>query len=259
MSNSTNNEIVVKRQNFDAAMRSIRNFSERAAEREPLDRVSSSGGLFGLGDHKVTGTELNSVVSQVEDQLMDLKGYDLESLDLITDVYKALDALDKEHISGILIAANAAKAASDKATKNVAAIEKIVKILKDYKEKLEKIHHLTDVDEAWKLLNEQQKRIKALGTYQSELAKIKHLQDVDNLWDKVSLQAKSLTAIEKELRQVNSALDAQKAAISGFTDVINSLSEGQQSFVASVEQRLKQYQEDFDSRFDDIRESQTER
>ena len=250
MPNSEDSAIIVKRQNFDTAMKSIKDFSDQATEHEPLAKVSYSEGLFDLFDHKVTGTELNRVVSQIEDQLVDLKNYNVGFLDLITNIYKALDALDQEHISGILIAANAAKVASDKATKNVEAIEKIVKILKDFKEKLEKLEHLMDVDKAWTLLDEQQRLIKSFGAYQSTLSKIKHLHDMDKLWDKAALQAKSLTDIEKRLTQINETLEVQETTISGFTDIIDDISENQQSFIDSVNQRLTQYQEDTDRHFD---------
>lgn len=103
----------------------------------------------------MTGYELNNVVSQVEDQLVDMKNFDLGFLDIITSIYKALDALDREHISGILIAANAAKVASDKATQNVETIQKIVKVLQKFNKKLENLEHLMDVDKAWELLEEQ--------------------------------------------------------------------------------------------------------
>ena len=183
MPNTNDNVIVVKRQNFDIAMKSIKDLSDQAKEHEPLDRVSNSGGFLGLGDHKVTGYELNNVVSQVEDQLVDMKNFDLGFLDIITSIYKALDALDREHISGILIAANAAKVASDKATQNVETIQKIVKVLQKFNKKLENLEHLMDVDKAWELLEEQTQLLKDLSEYKDKLSKLEHLKDVDKLWD----------------------------------------------------------------------------
>ena len=62
MPNSEYSAIIVKRQNFDTAMKSIKDFSDQATEHEPLARVSYSEGLFDLFDHKLTGTELDRVV-----------------------------------------------------------------------------------------------------------------------------------------------------------------------------------------------------
>lgn len=46
MPNTNDNVIVVKRQNFDIAMKSIKDLSDQAKEHEPLDRVSNSGGFW---------------------------------------------------------------------------------------------------------------------------------------------------------------------------------------------------------------------
>lgn len=246
MPDTTDNAIVVKRQNFDKAMTSIKVFADNAKEHEPLDRVSYSGGFLGLGDHKVTGSELNNVVSQVEDQLIDLKDFDLGTLNIITDIYKALDALDKEHISGILIAANAAKVASDKATKNVEAIQKIIKVLQDFKEKLDKLEHLMDVDKAWELLEEQKKLLIAFGDYKDALSKIKHLKDVDNLWNDKATQANKIAFLEKKIGEIGSALEKQSESICNFTKIVESISESQQAFIESTNQQLSERQVSID-------------
>lgn len=250
MAKAKDKAIVVKRQNFDNAMQSIRDFSEQARELEPLSRVSYSGGLFHLGDHKVTGTELNTVVSQVEDQLIDLKDFNLGFLDLITNIYKALDALDQEHISGILIAAEAAKAASDKATENVEAIQKIVKVLQKFKDKLVALEHLMDVDKAWELLKSQEQLLKTISAFQDELSALEHLKDVDELWANQASQAESMENLSKKLRAIEQSLETQGTSIASLADTVNSISENQQSFMDSTTQHLVEYKADIDQRFE---------
>lgn len=242
MPNTNDNVIVVKRQNFDIAMKSIKDLSEQAKDHEPLDRVSNSGGFLGLGDHKVTGCELNNVVSQVEDQLVDMKNFDLGFLDIITSIYKALDALDREHISGILIAANAAKVASDKATQNVDAIQKIVKVLQKFNKKLENLEHLMDIDKAWELLEEQTQLLKDLSEYKDKLSNLEHLKDVDKLWREKVSQSESLDNLAKKLDEVDRTLEAQGKSISDFTDIVKNISEDQQNFIDSTDKRLAEYQ-----------------
>lgn len=242
MPNTNDNVIVVKRQNFDIAMKSIKDLSEQAKDHEPLDRVSNSGGFLGLGDHKVTGCELNNVVSQVEDQLVDMKNFDLGFLDIITSIYKALDALDREHISGILIAANAAKVASDKATQNVDAIQKIVKVLQKFNKKLENLEHLMDIDKAWELLEEQTQLLKDLSEYKDKLSNLEHLKDVDKLWREKVSQSESLDNLAKKLDEVDRTLEAQGKSISDFTDIVENISEDQQNFIDSTDKRLAEYQ-----------------
>ena len=250
--------IVVKRQNFDNAMKSIKDFADQAQEHEPIDRVSFSGGFLGLGDHKVTGFELNNVVSQVEDQLVDLKSFNLEFLDLITKIYEALAALDREHISGILIAANAAKAASDKATKNVEAIQKIVALLQRFNEKLEKLDHLMDVDKAWELLGDQKRLLASFSEYQNELSKLRHLKDVDSLWDDKVSQAKSLEGLEKKLSEFNQTLEANSKSILEFNKIFQGFSESQQVFIDSTTEQFAEHQATMERRLDDHKKSMQE-
>ena len=47
--------------------------SQRTMSDFGLDHVPTSGGLFGLGEHKVTGNELNNIVSQIQDYLITLQ------------------------------------------------------------------------------------------------------------------------------------------------------------------------------------------
>lgn len=255
MPDTEKDAIVVKRQNFDKSMESIRVFAEQSKEHEPLDRVSYSGGFLGLGDHKVTGYELNNVVSQVEDQLVDLKNFDLGVLDIITNIYKALDALDKEHISGILIAANAAKVASDKATKNVETIQKIIKVLQEFKDKLDKLEHLMDVDKAWKLLEEQKRLLKTLGDYKDELSKLKHLKDVDNLWENNNSQSKSIEGLEKKIIEITKVLEAQGKSISNLGSTVKDIGEKQQAFIEAANKSLTERQAAIDKHLEDREKS----
>lgn len=248
MPNTNDNVIVVKRQNFDIAMKSIKDLSNQAKEHEPLDRVSNSGGFLGLGDHKVTGYELNNMVSQVEGQLVDMKNFYLGFLDIITSIYKALDALDREHISGILIAANAAKVASDKATQNVEAIQKIVKVLQKFNKKLENLEHLMDVDKAWELLEEQTQLLKDFSEYKDKLSKLEHLKDVDKLWDDKVSQSESLDDLAKKLGEIDRILEAQGESISDFTNIVKNIFENQQSFIDSTNKRFAEHQATVESR-----------
>lgn len=228
--------ITVKRQNFDAAMMSIKAFSDQAAKHKSIDKVSDSGGLFGLGNHKVTGVELNQMISQTEDQLIDAKNYIMELFDVTSSIYKALDALDKEHISGILIAANAARTASDTATKNVKSIEKIIKVLNDFKKRLEEQEHLMDADRMWDDLEELQVLIEDICAYQSELSQIDHLQDIDKLWEDAASHGKSLEGMEHKVSEINQKLNAHEKAL--------------QSTIASLAKKLQENQDKIDKKME---------
>ena len=214
-------EIVVKRQNFDKAMQSIDTFAKSSNKSTALKSVE--GGMFGV----ITEKKLNDFVSKLNTVLIDLKKFDLGTLDIITDIYKALDALDKDHISGILIAANSAKVASDKANKNVEAIDKIIKVLQKFKESLEKMEHLMDVDKAWGILEEHKEAIKALSDYNKKISALKHLNDIDKLWEENKGHSENISAIKETLDTIHKTIDKHSDEISDIAKKISELSKKQ--------------------------------
>ena len=217
--------IVVKRQKFENAMTSIENFSKKANTNTKLEKVE--GNFFGTVKEK----NINIFVSQVEDRLIELKNFDLGTLDIITNIYKALDALDKEHISGILIAANSAKAASDKANENVKAIEKIIKVLQKFKDSLEKLEHLMDADKAWEILEEQKIIINSLCDYKDKITSIKHLVDIDELWED-----------SNSLENIHKLLDEHQNSIRGFIKTVETLANNQQILAEETSKKLTEQQ-----------------
>lgn len=246
MSDTRDSAIIVKRQNFDNAMRSIKSYADSAKRPASLNRVSVSGGLFGWFDHKVTGDELNNIVSQLEDQLISLNNFDIGMLDTFKDIYKALDSLDREHIAGILAAANAAKAASDTANENVNHISQIVEVLKKFKSDLDKLEHLMDVDKAWEVLEEQKKMLAAFSAYKEDLSALRHIKDVDELWSNSLSQADSIAHLQDDISDILTSLEGQEETIRAISELAEELPKEQSTFIASVEQRMMSYQNELD-------------
>lgn len=142
-----NNEII-KPHSFEDAKNHIQTFSNRTSLDLELSRVSSSGGLFGWFDHKVTGDELNNVTSQIQDYLIKFNGLHADFINEFGQVYKALESLDNEYIPAILSAVKGAERASEQAKaahndikKSIEAEKKIVKVLEEHKEKLDKLKY----------------------------------------------------------------------------------------------------------------------
>ena len=61
---------IIKPHSFENAKKHIKAFSNRTSPDLGLDKVSTSGGLFGWFDHNVTGEELNKVTGQIQDYLI---------------------------------------------------------------------------------------------------------------------------------------------------------------------------------------------
>ena len=255
MPNKSNGNNIVKRQNFDDAMASIKSYATAAQEPENLSSFPTSGGFLGLGEHKVTGRELNKLTSQIEDYLISLNQFDIGMIDAFVGVYNALDSLDREHIAGILSAANAAKAASDKATKNVESISAIVEVLKKFKKELDKLEHLMDVDKAWEILEEQKKMLTAFSTYKESLSALRHIKDVDELWNNSLSQADSIAHLQEDISDIITSLEEQEETIQAISELAERLPREQSTFITSTEQRIMSYQNELDHQ---LKKSQAE-
>ena len=171
------NEIAVKRHSFDVAKNRLKEFSEKTESELEIDKVRTDGGFLGLGDHKVTGYELNRRLETIQEHLIAVNTSNNKVIKEFREVYNALDVLDKDYITSIVANVKAIEKTSNdvrvqqgtlkqhneqladqqnkldthqvEIEKNVANISKIVTALKVFKEKLDGYKHLTDIDKIW--------------------------------------------------------------------------------------------------------------
>lgn len=204
---------IIKPHSFENAKKHIKAFSNRTSPDLGLDKVSTSGGLFGWFDHHVTGEELNKVTGQIQDYLIKFNGLHSDFINEFGQVYKALESLDKEYIPAILSAVKGAERASEQAKKAQEDIKEIIdgqkktiNILEDHKAKLDKLKHLTNIDEIWntsrtlkkdmdsfkgksdelkKQIGDLKGSIKALQKFANEILDYEHLENVDEMWEKI--------------------------------------------------------------------------
>lgn len=134
---------------FEIARKEIERLSLQAKEHTPIEKVPEQGKFLKLRSHKVTGKELNTAATHVDESIIQTKSVQIETLRHIDQLYQALDALDAEHIAGILAATEAAEKAKDLANINDQNIGKI-------------ISYLTQDDRVLAYRNEQQSRIATL-------------------------------------------------------------------------------------------------
>ena len=59
---------LIKRHNFEVSKENIEKFSKKLPSNPAFDIVEVDGGLFGWGNHKVTGTEMNNFIGKVQDK-----------------------------------------------------------------------------------------------------------------------------------------------------------------------------------------------
>lgn len=171
------NEIVIKKHNFELAKNRLKEFSEKKEAELKIDKVRTDGGFLGLGDHKVTGYELNNRMETIQKHLIDINTTNNKTIKEFREIYNALDALDKDYITSIVASVKAIEKTSNdvriqqgvlnqhnkkqqlqqnkldahqgEIDKIVDNIKKTVSVLKAFKEKLDGLKHLTDIDKMW--------------------------------------------------------------------------------------------------------------
>ena len=188
------NEIVIKRHSFDLAKNRLKEFSEKTEAELEIDKVRADGGFLGLGDHKVTGYELNRRLETIQEHFIAVNTTNNKVLKEFREVYNALDVLDKDYITSIVA--------------NVKAIEKTsndVRVqqgtLKQHKEKLANQQskldaHQAEIEEHVANIS---KIVTALKVFKEELESYKHLTDIDKIW----FDCKS---IQNEIRVVSNSI-----------------------------------------------------
>ena len=121
---------LIKRHNFEVSKENIETFSKNLPSNPAFDIVEVDGGLFGWGDHKVTGTEMNNFIGKVQDKLISVNSYLRSIISEFEEVYKAFDYLDGEYINGIIGSIESAEEASKQALKAQSDIQNTVENLK---------------------------------------------------------------------------------------------------------------------------------
>ena len=106
---------IIKKHNFELAKNRIKSLALQIPPSVSLESFSTEK-FLGLISHKVTGEEINTkLLNPLQEKLKDQNEHLRKLYKTADEVYKALDSLDKEYVSGIVGTAEAAALASDQA------------------------------------------------------------------------------------------------------------------------------------------------
>lgn len=148
--------LVVKTHDFEVAKQRLKDFSQKQAKDLELDTVRTDGGFLGLGDHKVTGYELNNRLSSIQGHLIDLNSANNKTIKEFRQVYETFEILDRDYIQGIVASVKATEKTSEKLHETQEDLKKVVEnqkktleMLKKFKQKLDGYAHLGDIDQIW--------------------------------------------------------------------------------------------------------------
>lgn len=264
-------ELIIKTHDFEASKNQLKVFSEQTQTDLELRKVDISGGFLGLGDHKVTGYELNVLTTQIQDYLIDLNSLNTKFIKEFGQVYNALEALDKDYIQAILIAIKAAEKANDEVkiaqgdiTKTIELQKKTITVLKQFKEKIESYEHLGDVDKLWdaflkireeiSLINNDIKNINSLAQNQLQaiemlnqfkitLEECEHLKDIDMLWSQFESFSNETgdkcKTFERAIITSNDIINAHEGQIDDLKNCLQEIQKQNDERIQTVSKKLK--------------------
>lgn len=171
------NELAIQTHDFNHAKKQLKEFSEKIPSSVDLQTVATNGGLFNWFNHIVTGDELNKLASQIQKHLITINNLHIESLKEFGQVYKALEALDKDYLQAIILSIKAAEKASSQAkesafeakknsldiAKTIQVQTQMIAVLSQFKEQIDQYEQLKNIDEIWSDSQTFKKDIKSLN------------------------------------------------------------------------------------------------
>lgn len=121
-------EINISNHDFDEAKEHLKEFAEQSQDELYFDTVRTHEDFFGFefAEHGVTGKEFNTLVEQTQNYISKFYDNQQKLIEEFGQVYKALEALDKDYIQAILSSAVAIEHTNKKILKEQSRIDKTI-------------------------------------------------------------------------------------------------------------------------------------
>lgn len=119
---------IVRTHDFEHHKSEIRSFANNVPRDLRLSEFKTERKFWklSLGEHKVTGAEMNEFVEEVRNVLIENNERTRNVIREFQVVYNAFEALDRDYIQGILVAIESAENASRQALEAQEDIEKVI-------------------------------------------------------------------------------------------------------------------------------------
>lgn len=261
-----NYDINMHSDKFETAKQKIETFSKQLPEKYSLSSVETDKGfgeflsdiIFGRGlglDHKVTGEELNKIISKIGNILCDINDIEIKLVKEFGTLYTALDALDKDYLTGIVAAleenktvSNALAVTQDDLEKTVSqqeeTLRKIVLFKSDieqFKEDLEKFRdkakerigllkkeHDKQSTEITQLMSNFQNVDVSLQGLNSQVADLeilaKHSEvSIQSIHDNISNCCADISDIKNDIVDIGSTIDAKEQSIESIKRLVTNI------------------------------------
>lgn len=214
------NEIAIKRHSFEVAKSRLMEFSEKTEAELIIDKVQTDGDFLGIGNHKVTGDELNRRIETIQENFIAVNTTNNKVIKEFREVYNALDALDKDYITSIVANVKAIEKTSDDVRVQQGILSRHNDQLANQQNKLE-VHQ----EEIEKTVANISKIVMALKGYRKKLENYTHLQDIDNMWADLDICKKNIEEINENIQIQQSELTNLAAVSENHTEALAILSQ----------------------------------
>jgi hypothetical protein len=233
-------EYSIQKADFEKQKKELKAFAEQPATSTELDKFSTdgqwsdfwSGGLVGvLSGHKVTGEEINSLVTKLQSCFAEINERDRKVIKEFGQVYETFEALDKGYIQGILIGVKSAERASQEAkdaqkdiNDTIKALQITINKLKEFKGEINRYAHIKDIDDIWCDIQRFQielesistelktqganldKKISILEQLKIRIEKTRHFNDIDSMWSTIKSQREEIGGFSRKLEELSGQL-----------------------------------------------------
>ena len=206
-------EINISQHDFDEAKEHLKEFAEQSQDELYFDKVKTHNDFFGFefAEHGVNGREFNTLVEQTQNYIS--KFYDNQQtlIEEFGQVYKALEALDKDYIQAILSSVAAIDHTNKKILKEQARIEKTIEnqkatlvALKQFKEKFNEDKKKNLIEEHEEQLSKLDDRIISIENTVSALPlePVSHTAEIDELRKELKESKQQIQFISNRLLTV---------------------------------------------------------
>lgn len=171
-------EINISPYDFNEAKEHLKEFAEQSRDELYFDTVKTHDDFFGFEftEHTVTGKEFNTLVEQTQNYISKFNLKQQELIEEFSQVYKALEGLDKGYIQAIICNVAAIENTNKKILLDQARIDKTIEkqkatllALKQFKEKLTENNHKESIEEHKRILSSLDERIDKLEQFSAKI------------------------------------------------------------------------------------------
>ena len=206
-------EINISPYDFNEAKEHLKEFAEQSRDELYFDTVKTHDDLFGFEftEHTVTGKEFNTLVEQTQNYISKFYEKQQETIDAFSQVYKALEGLDKGYIQAIVTTVAAIEHTNKKIQQEQARIDKTIEkqastlqVLKQFKEKFNENNHKETIEEHENRLSKLDDRIVRLEDTVSTLSlePVSHTAEIEELRKELKESKEQIKLISSRLLTV---------------------------------------------------------